>query len=133
MIPIEAYRLGPQEPVLSETRSNVPQRPLRSFSGPRDSLGTARAATRVMKHRVAPRVSEDVMQAPVRVAVNGYGVIGMRVAEAVRLQDEMTLAGVADVVTDYRVQVAVERGIPIFGATREALAAMRATSSPLAD
>jgi glyceraldehyde-3-phosphate dehydrogenase (NAD(P)) len=31
------------------------------------------------------------------VAVNGYGVIGKRVADAVVLQDDMQLAGVADV------------------------------------
>ena len=29
-------------------------------------------------------------------AVNGYGVIGKRVADAVSLPDDMTLAGVAD-------------------------------------
>ena len=65
------------------------------------------------------------MTSRVRVAVNGYGVIGKRVADAVRLQDDMVLAGVADVVTDYRVQTAVELGIPLYGATDEALAAMR--------
>ena len=32
----------------------------------------------------------------IRVAVNGYGVIGKRVADAVRLQDDMALAGVAE-------------------------------------
>lgn len=36
----------------------------------------------------------------VRVAVNGYGVIGKRVADAVALQEDMALAGVADVVHD---------------------------------
>jgi glyceraldehyde-3-phosphate dehydrogenase (NAD(P)) len=43
-----------------------------------------------------------------RVAINGYGVIGKRVADAVALQDDMTLVGVADVVSDYRIRVAVE-------------------------
>lgn len=65
------------------------------------------------------------MTTPIRIAVNGYGVIGKRVADAVRLQDDMVLAGVADVVTDYRVQTAVELGIPLFGATDEAHVAMR--------
>ena len=65
------------------------------------------------------------MSSAVRVAVNGYGVIGKRVADAVLLQDDMVLVGVADVVTDYRVQTAVELGIPIYGATDDALAAMR--------
>lgn len=45
----------------------------------------------------------------VRVAVNGYGVIGKRVADAVALQEDMALAGVADVVHDYRLQVAAQR------------------------
>ena len=53
-----------------------------------------------------------------RVAVNGYGVIGKRVADAVALQDDMQLVGVADVVHDYRVKVAVERGYPIYAVTR---------------
>jgi glyceraldehyde-3-phosphate dehydrogenase (NAD(P)) len=43
----------------------------------------------------------------VRVAVNGYGVIGKRVADAVSLQDDMRLVGVADVVSDYRMKVAL--------------------------
>ena len=39
---------------------------------------------------------------PVRVAINGYGVIGKRVADAVFCQDDMVVAGVADVATDWR-------------------------------
>ena len=35
--------------------------------------------------------------AKIRVAVNGYGVIGKRVAAAVRVQDDMALVGVADI------------------------------------
>ncbi|MFO7539153.1 MAG: type II glyceraldehyde-3-phosphate dehydrogenase, partial [Chloroflexota bacterium] len=34
----------------------------------------------------------------IRVAVNGYGIIGKRVADAVRVQPDMELVGVADVV-----------------------------------
>jgi glyceraldehyde-3-phosphate dehydrogenase/erythrose-4-phosphate dehydrogenase len=44
-----------------------------------------------------------------RVAVNGYGVIGKRIADAVRLQDDLELVGVADVVSNYRLQVASAR------------------------
>ncbi|MEX0630405.1 MAG: type II glyceraldehyde-3-phosphate dehydrogenase [Chloroflexota bacterium] len=65
------------------------------------------------------------MTRSVRVAVNGYGVIGKRAADAIRLQEDMLLAGVADVVTDYRVRTAVELEVPLYGATDEALAAMR--------
>ncbi|HEX5076061.1 MAG TPA: hypothetical protein VFW03_22800 [Gemmatimonadaceae bacterium] len=46
----------------------------------------------------------------VRVAVNGYGVIGKRVADAVAQQDDMDLVGVGDVVSDYRIRAAAERG-----------------------
>lgn len=38
----------------------------------------------------------------IRVAVNGYGVIGKRMADAVAQQDDMQLAGVVDVVADWR-------------------------------
>ena len=60
----------------------------------------------------------------VRIAVNGYGVIGKRVADAVAAQDDMTLAGVADVATDWRVTVARAKGYPLYGATPEHVRAM---------
>lgn len=61
----------------------------------------------------------------VRVAVNGYGVIGKRVAEAVALQEEMEIVGVCDVVSDYRVRLPWALGIPIFAAHNEAAQGMR--------
>ena len=63
---------------------------------------------------------------PVRVAVNGYGVIGKRVADAVALQPDMELVGVADVVGDYRVAIGAQRGYTLFGSTAEGVAALRA-------
>ena len=68
----------------------------------------------------------------VRVAVNGYGVIGKRAADAVALQDDMSLVGVCDVVSDYRIRVAIERGYPVFAATDEARATMAAARIPVA-
>ena len=68
----------------------------------------------------------------VRVAVNGYGVIGKRVADAVMLQDDMELAGIVDVASDWRPRVAARRNIPIFGATREHVAAMAASGLSVA-
>lgn len=50
----------------------------------------------------------------VKVGVNGYGVIGKRVSDAVALQDDMELAGVCDVTADWRIRVAAEKGYPIF-------------------
>ena len=69
---------------------------------------------------------------PVRVAVNGYGVIGKRVADAVALQSDMELVGVADIVTDYRIKVAVERGYPVYAATPDARLRMREAGIPVA-
>lgn len=62
----------------------------------------------------------------IRVAVNGYGVIGKRIADAVVAQEDMELVGVADVVTDWRIKVAGEKGYPIYAATAQALVEMRA-------
>jgi glyceraldehyde-3-phosphate dehydrogenase (NAD(P)) len=50
----------------------------------------------------------------IRVAINGYGVIGKRVADAVTLQEDMVLAGVCDIVSDWRIRIAQEKGYPIF-------------------
>jgi glyceraldehyde-3-phosphate dehydrogenase (NAD(P)) len=60
-----------------------------------------------------------------RVAVNGYGVIGKRVADAVAKQNDMQLAGVVEVVADWRPRVAIKRGMPLFGAAPEHAEAMR--------
>lgn len=62
----------------------------------------------------------------VRVAVNGYGVIGKRVADAVAAQNDMTLAGVADVTADWRVAVARGKGYRLYGATADHADAMDA-------
>ncbi|MFC0339513.1 type II glyceraldehyde-3-phosphate dehydrogenase [Paracoccus niistensis] len=60
-----------------------------------------------------------------RVAVNGYGVIGKRVAEAVARQDDMELAGVADVATDWRPRMATQKGFRLFGGSAEHMQTMR--------
>lgn len=67
----------------------------------------------------------------VRVAVNGFGVIGKRVADAVALQDDMTLVGVADVVSDYRIRTALVRGYPVFAALDEKRAEMEEAGIPV--
>ena len=68
----------------------------------------------------------------VRVAVNGYGVIGKRIADAVAAQDDMELVGVADVVSDWRIKVAVKKGYPVYASTPQAVADMRAGGIPVA-
>lgn len=68
----------------------------------------------------------------VRVAVNGYGVIGKRVADAVRLQPDMVLAGVSDVASDYRVKAAVGHGISVYASLPDKVDEMRAAGIPIA-
>ncbi|MDP7149690.1 MAG: type II glyceraldehyde-3-phosphate dehydrogenase [Paracoccaceae bacterium] len=67
-----------------------------------------------------------------RIAVNGYGVIGKRVADAVMLQDDMELVGVADIATDWRTGAAGAKGITLFGATLDHAAAMREAGHEIA-
>nr|WP_306264860.1 type II glyceraldehyde-3-phosphate dehydrogenase [Pararhizobium sp. IMCC3301] len=61
----------------------------------------------------------------IRVAVNGYGVIGKRVADAVARQDDMELAGVADISVDWRPRMAMQKGFRLFAATEDHSEAMR--------
>ena len=61
----------------------------------------------------------------IKVAVNGYGVIGKRVADAVMRQEDMKLVGVGDVATDWRVRMAVRKGIPVYAAIPERAEEMR--------
>jgi glyceraldehyde-3-phosphate dehydrogenase (NAD(P)) len=68
----------------------------------------------------------------IRVAVNGYGVIGKRVADAVRLQPDMELVGVSDVVSDYRVKAAMVLGLPIYASLPEKVDEMKAAGIPVA-
>jgi glyceraldehyde-3-phosphate dehydrogenase (NAD(P)) len=50
----------------------------------------------------------------IRVGVNGYGVIGKRVADAVKLQTDMELVGVCDIADDWRIGVARDQGVQIY-------------------
>ena len=72
------------------------------------------------------------MAETIRVAVNGYGVIGKRVADAVRLQDDMTLVGVADIATDWRARVLQPKGVALFAGTAEARTALKVAGLPSA-
>ena len=67
----------------------------------------------------------------IRVAVNGYGVIGKRVAAAVTRQEDMSLVGVSDVVTDWRAKMVIRNGFRLYGATSDAAAAMRDAGLPV--
>ncbi len=66
----------------------------------------------------------------IRVAINGYGVIGKRIADAVAVQDDVELVGVADVVSDWRIRVALQKGYRVFASTTQAYLDMRMAGIP---
>ena len=66
-----------------------------------------------------------------RDAVNGYGVIGKRVADAMARQPDMEIVGIADVAADWRIAVAEQRGFAIFAASDTADDVMRAAGLPV--
>jgi glyceraldehyde-3-phosphate dehydrogenase (NAD(P)) len=53
----------------------------------------------------------------VQVLLNGYGVIGKRIADAVTDQEDMQMVGITDVVSDWRIKMAVEKGYPVSAST----------------
>ena len=50
----------------------------------------------------------------IKVAVNGYGVIGKRVADAVQQQEDMELVGVCDVISDWRIKIASRKNYAVY-------------------
>lgn len=52
----------------------------------------------------------------IRVAVNGYNVIGRRVADAIAVQKDMELVGVAKTRPDYKARMALQKGYKVFAA-----------------
>jgi len=67
-----------------------------------------------------------------RVAVNGYNVIGRRVADAVSLQPDMELVGVAKMKPDYKARSAVEKGYRVYCGDEKGEKAFREAGIPLA-
>ncbi|MHA2294803.1 MAG: type II glyceraldehyde-3-phosphate dehydrogenase [Candidatus Hodarchaeales archaeon] len=49
-----------------------------------------------------------------KVGIVGYGIIGKRVTDAIVLQNDMELTGIADIISDYRLRVAVEKNYDIY-------------------
>ena len=61
----------------------------------------------------------------IKVAINGYGVIGKRLTDAIALQDDMEITGVCDVITDWRIKIAIRKKYPVYAANSEASTAMQ--------
>ncbi|PSP85640.1 type II glyceraldehyde-3-phosphate dehydrogenase [Halobacteriales archaeon QS_1_68_17] len=55
----------------------------------------------------------------IQVGINGYGTIGKRVADAVRAQPDMAVAGVAKTRPNFEAHRAVEEGYPLYAAIEE--------------
>jgi len=68
----------------------------------------------------------------IRVAVNGYGVIGKRVADAVAVQKDMKLVGVADVAIDWRTRMPATKGFALYAADADRAQAMQDAGLDLA-
>ncbi|HWM50519.1 MAG TPA: type II glyceraldehyde-3-phosphate dehydrogenase, partial [Thermoplasmata archaeon] len=59
---------------------------------------------------------------PAKIAINGYGTIGKRVADAVAAQDDMAVAGVVKTKPDFEAKLAVRKGYPMYALNPEAAA-----------
>jgi len=59
---------------------------------------------------------------PARIAINGYGTIGKRVADAIAAQDDMRVAGVAKTKPDFEAKLAIRKGYPLYAANKDAAA-----------
>ncbi len=55
----------------------------------------------------------------IKVAINGYGTIGKRVADAVKLQKDMSVVGVTKTKPDFEAKMAVKKGYKLYAAIPE--------------
>jgi len=67
----------------------------------------------------------------IRVAINGYGTIGKRVADAVQKQKDMQIIGVTKTKPDFEARIAIEKGYKLYAAVPEKLADLKATGLPV--
>ncbi|CAI48097.1 glyceraldehyde-3-phosphate dehydrogenase (NAD(P)) (phosphorylating) [Natronomonas pharaonis DSM 2160] len=68
----------------------------------------------------------------IQVAVNGYGTIGKRVADAVTLQPDMELVGVAKTSPNHEAELAVENDYPLYAAIEDRIDDFEAAGIDLA-
>jgi glyceraldehyde-3-phosphate dehydrogenase (NAD(P)) len=66
-----------------------------------------------------------MVERKIPVAINGYGVIGKRVADAIAAQDDMELVGIADITTDWRLHIAQQKGYRLFASMQDRAQPMR--------
>lgn len=68
---------------------------------------------RRIKHRIRK------MENMIKVAINGYGTIGKRVADGVSKQDDMDIVGVAKNTPNFEARQAVEKGYDLYAASEK--------------
>lgn len=63
-----------------------------------------------------------------KIAINGYGTIGKRVADAVALQDDMKVVGVAKTKPNFEARIAERKGYTVYASDKDALAKFQKAS-----
>lgn len=58
---------------------------------------------------------------PAKVAINGYGTIGKRVADAVSRQDDMEIVGVSKMRPNFEARMALQRGFPLYATVADSV------------
>lgn len=59
------------------------------------------------------------MKTKAKVAINGYGTIGKRVADAIAAQDDMEILGVVKTKPSFEARIALEKGYALYAAAKE--------------
>lgn len=67
----------------------------------------------------------------IRIAVNGYGVIGRRLADSVVIQPDMELVGITKVRPDYKATFAVQKGYKLYGIDEKSAKALKDAGLPV--
>jgi len=67
----------------------------------------------------------------VKVAINGYGTIGKRVADAINLQKDMEVVGVTKTKPDFEAKLAVKRGFKLYAAIPDRVKAFEEAEVPI--
>ncbi|MDG6923885.1 MAG: glyceraldehyde-3-phosphate dehydrogenase, partial [Nitrososphaerota archaeon] len=61
----------------------------------------------------------------IKIAVNGYGVIGRRIADIVSIQPDMQLLGITKVHPDYRAYSAIRKGYKVYAVDEKSKLALK--------
>lgn len=76
-------------------------------------------------------INKEMHDGKIRVGINGYGVIGRRVCDAVQSQKDMRLIGIADVAADIRVHMALRQTVSLYASSEEAYEQMKKSQIPV--